>query len=59
MEDEASISALPPLPEGIPPPVPPPEHLRRKSKAELASDYFDLLSEKGVRTWPPSPSCIS
>jgi hypothetical protein len=42
-------SGLPPLPKGIPPPVPPPEHLRRRTKAELASGYFDLLSEKGVR----------
>lgn len=40
---------LPPLPAEIPPPQPPPEHLRKKPHAELLSDFQDLLSEKNVR----------
>jgi hypothetical protein len=58
-EDETGGSELPPLPEGIPPPIPPPEHLRMRTRAELTSEYFDLLAEKGVsnsQLAPPSPS---
>ena len=42
--------SLPPLPKEIPPPQPPPEHLRKKTNAELLSDFHDLLAEKGVNT---------
>ena len=48
-EEDAGATALPPLPEGLPPPVPPPEPKQRRCKAELTSDFFDLLSEQGVR----------
>ena len=42
-------TALPPLPKEVPPPQPPPEHLRKKSHAELLIDFRDLLADKGVR----------
>lgn len=43
-----AATGLPPLPREIPPPQPPPEHLRKKTRAELLSEFYDLLSEKGV-----------